>query len=351
MWSQAADWIRQVHFLHPGWLWAFPLSLLTVGLLLRCRCLRELRLPPLFPMRACRHPQMSILRGLMQQRSRGQRKSWSGHWFSYAVFLLLMHLSLAHPYRLGRQLPAPPVYGDTLFIVDTSISMVLRDYLVAGKRTERMTILKSVLAHFIDQLQGNRIGLIVFSREPYTLAPLTSDYALLKSRIHRLQPAVLTGNSSNLGRALIYTLKQLQQPFLAERKPALVLISDINRSSRDIDPGAVAGYLHKQGYRLYTIGIGASSDEAREDDSRGLTYEPTSFSLLKTIAAEGGGRFYWADNAHGLRGAIRAVQESERRPSEASPRYLREPLYSWFLLAGLAWLMLIQLWHGRGRPA
>ncbi|BAO44937.1 vWA domain-containing protein [Thiolapillus brandeum] len=343
----APDGLPAVHFLHPGWLWALPLSLLAVAVLLRCRCLKELRLPPLFPARACRHPQMDILRQLERKKSRRSSQNLWQHWFGYAVFLLLMHLALAHPYRLGRQLPAPPEYGDTLFIVDTSISMVLRDYLVAGKRTERMTVLKSVLVHFIDQLQGNRIGLIVFSQHPYTLVPLTADYALLQSRIHRLQPAVLTGNRSDLGQALIYTLKQLQQPGMTGRKPTLVLVSDVNRSSRDIDPRAVAAYLNKQGYRLNTIGIGAASAEAGEEDSRRLTYEPASFTLLRSIAEKGGGRFYWADNARGLQAAVEAIRDSQRLPVATAPRYLLVPLYAWFLFPGLAWLIGMQLWHDR----
>jgi Ca-activated chloride channel family protein len=350
MGQTVADWLGELYFLHPGWLWAFPLSALVVAWLLRYRCLEALKLPSLFLARACRHPRLDILLQLERQASRRQPGRHSRQWAAYAVFLLFIHLALAHPYRLGRALPAPPEYRDTLFLVDTSISMVLRDYLVAERRTERMTILKSVLTHFIDQLPGNRIGLIAFSGLPYTVAPLTADYALLKSRIQRLRPAVLTGNTSDLGTALIYVLQQLQQPQMADHKPVLVLISDVNRSSREIDPGAVAAYLNKQGYRLYTIGIGSSSYDAREDSSLGLTYEPASFALLEVIAEKGGGRFYWADNASGLQAAVQAIQSGERHTVVANPRHITLPLYHWFLFAGLVWLMLVQGWRGR-RPS
>jgi len=355
MWQSIVGFLNGIHFLHPGWLWAWLPSLLAISLLLRGNRLGALaRVPEFFGAQPYRHPRLSTLRQLygrkvQQQTARGAFRRWA----NYAVLLLCINVALAHPYRLGQQLPTPPEYRDTLFVIDTSISMVLRDYLVADERIDRMTILKSVLTHFIEQLKGNRIGLMVFSERAYTLAPLTADYSLLKSRVRRLRPAVLTGRTTDLSKALLYTLQQLQQTDLSNQphKPVLVLVTDVNRTYRDVDPRAVAAYLHEQGYRLHTIGIGASSLEAAESDSRGLIYQPTNFDLLESIAESGGGRFYWADNAGSLQGAIQAIQSAERRQVRVEPRYVTIPLYQWPLLAGLVWIVVLQLWSGHGRQA
>jgi len=238
-------------------------------------------------------------------------------------------------------------------MVDTSISMALRDYLVAGKRVDRMTMLKSVLTHFIEQLKGDRIGLIAFSEQAYTLAPLTADSKLLRNMVRRLQPAVLTGRTSNLGAAMLYTLQQLQKSNTPDslHKPVLVLITDVNRSSRDIDPRAVAGYLHKQGYTLQTIGIGASSFKAQEDRPTGLIYQPANFALLESIAKRGGGKFYWADNVDSLRSAIQAIQSTGRSQVKVEPRFIKISLYQWPLLLGLLWILVLPLWPGRDQTA
>jgi len=347
------EFLTGIQLQHPGWLWAWPLSLLAVGLLSRRRRLAALAQLPEWPGRQrYRHPQLGILRRLQQERTTAQthRAAWRP-WLHYGLMLLCLHLALAQPYRLGRQLPTPPQYRDTLFLIDTSLSLVLRDYLVEGERTQRMTILKSVLSHFIDQLDGNRIGLIVFSEQPYTLAPLTADYALLKSQVRRLEPAVLTGRTTDLSRALLYSLQQLQRMETADpqQKPALVLVTDVSRSYRDLDPRAIAAHLRDGGYRLHTIGIGASSYEAQEYDSKGLIYEPTNFTLLEEIAERGGGGFYWADNVSSLQAAIQAIQLAERRQVQAEPRHLTLPLYQWPLLAGLIWLLTLQLRAGRRR--
>lgn len=353
MWPSMVEFLNSIHFQHPGWLWAWPFSLLGIGLLVRGQRLVSLAwLPEWMGAQRYRHPQLGILRRLYGQRVAKQaaRGAWR-RWGQYAVLLLCIHVALAQPYRLGQQLPTPPVYRDTLFVIDTSINMILRDYLVAGKRTQRMTILKSVLTHFIEQLKGNRIGLIVFSEQPYTLAPLTADYTLLKSLVRRLEPAVLTGRTTDVGEGLLYTLQQLQQTDTANvrQKPVLVLITDVNRSRRDLDPRAIAAYLHAQGYRLHTIGIGASSYEAQEKDSMGLIYHPANFLLLEEIAKRGGGRFYWADNVGSLQAAIAAIQSAERRQVKVEPRYVTIPLYQWPLLAGLAWILVLQLSASRSR--
>ena len=355
MWQTVDGFLRQIHFQYPLWMWSWPLVSLAVAYLLYGHRLRPLtRVPDLHASDTYRHPRMKILRRLHaraveQQLAHGLFRRWA----VYAVLLWCLFVALAQPYRLGARVPPPPQYRDTVFIIDTSISMELRDYLAGNKRVDRMTILKSVLTHFIEQLKGNRIGLIVFSEHAYTLVPLTADYALLKTEVRRLQPAVLTGRTSNPGLALLYTLHRLQQTGLARQahKPVLVLISDVDRANRNVDPRAVAAYLHEQGYRLHTIAIGASSYAARQKRVAGLLYQPANFALLQAIARRGGGRFYWANNVTSLGAAIRSIQSVERRPERAEPRHVTISLYQWPLLAGLLWIMAVQLWSGtRKRP-
>jgi Ca-activated chloride channel family protein len=353
MWPAIVEWFSTIHFLHPGWLWAWLPAVAVVALLLGNNLLGPLaRLPEAMGVRRYRHPRLGILRKLNdQQLTRQAARGAFRHWAHYAVVLLCVHVALAQPYRLGKQLPKPPEYRDTIFLVDTSVNMLLRDYVSAGKRIERMTMLKSVLTHFIDNLHGNRIGLVVFSEQPYTLVPLTSDYALLDSMVRRLEPAVLTGRTPDIARVLLYVLQQSEKAHSANggQKPVLVLLTGANQTYSHVDPSAVAAYLHAQGYRLYTVGIGASSYKAGETGKVGLVYEPANFALMKSIAKRGGGKFYWADSAGSLRAAIEAIQSAGLRQVKVTPRYVRMPLYQWPLLIGLLGLVIPQLIFRPGR--
>lgn len=355
MWRWFGEYLGTIHFLHPGWLWGWPFALIVIGFLVWTRRLRSLARAPLPAGEAVyRHPRSGLLRALQGAEVAPAAGGPLRRWLHYAAFSLCVCAALAQPYRNGAPLPVPTGHRDTLFLVDTSLNMSLRDYLSEGRRVSRMSIVKSMLAHFIGsgrERPGNRIGLIVFSERAYTLVPLTADRALLKSMLRFLEPAVLTGRTTNLGEALLYTLRQLQRgaaPADAP-KPALVLISGVNWTYRDVDPRAVAGYLHARGYRLYAVAIGAPSAAAGQSKAAGLIYEPANFTLMKSLAARGGGRFYEVDSARSLAAAVRSIQAAERhrqREVRAEPRYARVPLYQWPLSAGLLWLALPQLFAG-----
>lgn len=258
----------------------------------------------------------------------------------YGLFFSLILLSLAQPYLSGKKLPDPSPFRDIVFLVDTSVTMSLKDYQVNNKRVERMAIVKNVLSHFIDNLKGNRIGITVFSKHAYTLSPLTTDYALLTTQLHRLESAVLTGRTSNPSEVLLYTAKQYMH---SKEKPALVMLTDIDRPDRRIDPRAAATYLAGQGFHLHTIGIGAGSEKARDDEISNLIYQPANFQLLEEMAQAGKGKFIWAQDISSLNTALQHIQNTELRNINVKPEYIKEPLYMWCLLVALGWFVFWQL--------
>lgn len=270
---------------------------------------------------------------------------------SYAVFGSLLLISLAQPIKLGQELPKPQQYRDIVFIVDSSVSMVLRDYIVDDKRTERMTMLKIVLSHFINRLEGSRIGIIVFSEQAYTLAPLTTDYRLLDFQLQRIRPASLTGRSSDISRALIYSLQKYNSGQQETNKPVFVLISDINRPVRDIDPRAIAKVLSQDGYKLHTIAIGSASYSANDKQDSKLVYHPVNIQLMEEIATAGSGEFFWARDTESLDQALNEIKSVEKRKTTQTPEYIKIPFYQWPLLAALIFLSAFMLFPNKKRIA
>ncbi|MCG6976841.1 MAG: VWA domain-containing protein [Acidiferrobacterales bacterium] len=343
--------VSEVQFLNPGWFWVWPPLVIAITVLLyRSRLDPIDALPQAVSLVRYRHPAFRLLRELTIAPDRKSGAPFDKRRLVvYAIATLGMVTTLAHPFRLGEELPAPPEYRDTIFLVDSSISMLRRDYLVDGKRVDRMTMLKSVLTHFIDQLEGNRISVIAFSEQSYTLAPLTADYDFLRAMVRRLEPALFTGSRSDLGRAMLYTLRKIQHTDAEpdNERPAIVLLTDVNRPVRDIDPRAAATYLAEQGYRLHVIAIGAPSYAADENAIASLIYHPVSFDLLKKIAANAGGQFFWAKDIGSLKQAMLTIQHAERRAIDTAPRHVPVSLYQWPLIASVAWIVVMQLWHIR----
>lgn len=340
--------VSQIHFTQPLWLYALPVCLLILAAVL-WRWPGSLAAPSSLLLqltrRAYRHPQFAELLTLQRiEQSRQAMRHWLTRFLGYTVLLSLFLITLAQPFRTGKRLPEPEQHRDIVFIVDTSLDMILRDYVVAGQRIERMTMLKGVLKQFIQALHGNRIGLIVFSEQPYYYVPLTSDYALLQFQLQRLQPAVLTGRTSDISRALLYSLQQVtgDDQHNSGTGPELVLISDANRTARHIDPRAAANFIAQHHLRLHTIAIGAGSYAAEDKQHQSLIYHPTSFYLLQGIARAGHGEFFWAKDRHSLEQALRVINRAEMRKTRVEPQYLRHPLYMWPLLLAVVWLTLWQ---------
>lgn len=340
------EFINTIEFARPVFLWLLPISVLLMLMLFWFRpgMLTSSDTPlKQLAQQSYRHPAIAWFKQYatqQQSRSRGTRFVWRS--LGWSVLLTLIHLSLAQPYRLGKRLPDPPQHRDIVFVIDTSVSMVLEDYLVGGKRSSRMAMLQTVMQHFIDQLQGNRIGLIVYSEQVYTLVPLTTDYALLKQQFNRVQPAVLTGRTSNPGKALLYTLQQYKNE-TSEEKPTIVLVTDVNRPDRDIDPRIAAASLKQHGFRLHTVAIGAGSYAAENKQGTSLIYHPTNFPLLKQVAESASGKFFSANDSHNIGKALLAIQQAEKRHIEVEPQYIKLSLYHWPLLLALLLFSLAQL--------
>ena len=293
-----------------------------------------------------RHPVFSTRNENQTACSNTRKKPWLFNTLSYSVLLVFVSLSLAQPFRVGEKLPEPPEYRDIVFIVDTSVSMILRDYLVNGVRTQRMTVLKNVLTHFVNQLKGNRIQIIAYSEQAYTLVPLTTDYDVIKSQLQRLEPASLTGRSSDLGRALLYALQPYKNKTTTdETRPVFVMLTDADRPVRDVDPRVAAEYVAQHGIRLHTIAIGAGSYEAEDTENVSLVYHPTSFYLLEQIAQHGNGQFFWAKDSASLHDALISINEAEKHKVQNEPEYIQQPLYFWPLQMALSWLALLQIYE------
>jgi Ca-activated chloride channel family protein len=323
-------------FTHPEWLWLLPL-LFFASLILRTIGDRKeptsLATGHLNLRHRILHPLISLL-----PKSQSSYKTPIIQIIIYGLVVISLIISLTEPVRIGERLPDPPQERDIVFIVDTSISMILRDYVLDGERIDRMTLLKGVLDRFIQQLSGERIGIIIFGDAAYTLVPLTRDQSLLRRMISRIK-ATMVGRFNNIGEAVALAVKQTRQQQDGERHRVLVMLTDVDSPTGTIHPETAAELALEAGLPLYTIAIGAATLEAEEQRTSGLIYEPVDIALLKTISERTGARNYQAGDAAALEQAINDIAQHETNKREIPPRYYREPLYFWPLLLGLALLV------------
>jgi len=335
------SYLHSIHFTQPFWF--YVMVVIAVGILVIKHVSLSNLIQSLHLKNTYRHTRLNvILKILESQNSLTKKKVMFVGKIYYLIIIGLLFTCLAGPFYTGEKLPDPPSNRDIVFLVDNEVSMVLKDYFIDKQRVDRLTMVKSVLLNFVNKLSGNRISIVTFSEQAHTLLPFTTDTNLLKAMIPRIT-TTLTGRTSNPQRALLYTLNNLHnlKKNDSEAKPSIVLITDVLRPPRDIDPDVIAKYIKEKGYTLYVIAIGASSYQAEDVKDSTLIYHPASFERLKSIADAAGGKFYWAKNTNSLSEVIQGILQSRKSKLSISPQYIEIPLFQWPLAIALL-LMLLQ---------
>lgn len=261
---------------------------------------------------------------------------------TFAIVILII-TSLAEPVRVGKKLQDPPEERDIVFIVDTSVSMILRDYVLNDKRIDRMSLLKVMLDNFIQKLQGERIGIIVFGDTAHTLVPLTRDQALLQKMVTRIQ-STMAGRFNAIGEGIALGVKQAKQHSINNitRKRVLVLLTDADQPTGKIEPVTAAQFARKENLPLYTIAIGSTGLTEGAQQQNDLLYSAVNLSLVKKLAAITQAKSYHAKNSYELDEAIKDITKHETNKQQVKPRYYYQPLYYFPLIAAIILFSLIQ---------
>lgn len=336
----------QLEFAYPEWLWLLPI-LVGLGLLLRHfgKADENNDLTSTYSRLHALHPLLALLPKPIQHT----RKRSSLRILGYGLVLGCLVIALAQPVRIGEKLPDPPRERDIVFIIDTGVSMILRDYIFEGDRVARITVLKGLLDKFVQALQDERIAIIVFGESPYTFVPLTRDHDLVRRMLSRIEPT-MAGRFNAVGDAIALAVNAAQQE--SGRQRTLVLFSDASQASGSIAPETAADLAATFGLSIYTVAIGAGNYAAQEQDRlTGLIYHPVDLALLESIAKRTGARSFKASDTLALQQAISDIAQLDASTVDLPPQYFREDLYQWPLLAGLLLLSLMQfsgmLWRRR----
>lgn len=327
---------------HPAWLWLLvPVLLIGAGWYLRPR--RSVAQAGHLPgySRAgqgrYRHPRFALLIEALAREPQSARPLHAA--WRLAVLACLV-LALAQPERIGPKLPEPAQRRDIVFIVDNSVAMNLRDYVLDRQRVERLAVLKGMLHRFVNKLPGERISVVLYADRAYTLVPLTYDHGLVHAMLNRIDTG-LAGRSNAVGDAVALAVKEASEA--PDRRRILVLFSSAARPTGTIGPLDAARLAAQHQLQLYTVAIGAGNAEAEERRRSGLIYDPADVAQLQSMAHITGARSYLTTDTRELATAIEAIAQTEQKPAQQQPRYAREPLFQWPLLAGLGLLSLAQL--------
>ncbi len=321
-----------MNFGAPNWFWAMAILPLLVALYIRAERrsvvrLRDFVSPRLLP----------ELTGNVDHVLRAIR---------FTCVLLataLAIVALAHP-QWGYTYEDVKRRGlDLLFAVDTSRSMLSND--VAPSRLERV---KLATQDLINELQGDRVGLIAFAGRAFLQAPLTIDYDAAVESINDLDTKTIPEGGTNIGGAIALAVQTFGKSAMGNR--ALIIFTDGEELSGDAVKEAKRAA--DAGVRIFTVGVGtpqgslipieSENGAAFVKDAKGqVVKSKLDENRLREIAQATQGIYLHLENGPQTMRQLYDAGLSKLKASEVDARLSRRPIerYQWPLSGAIAALI------------
>ena len=219
----------------------------------------------------------------------------------FAVITALM--ALTNPRYGVRVIQQKSQGAEVLVAVDVSKSM---DVVDNGERKSRIERAKTALQMLLSKLGGKQIGLTIFAGESYNLLPITSDYVAVSEFITSINTDMLTAGGTNFQEALTQAMQAIDTPDTGSKN--IILLSDGEDHKEGLEP--LLATLKEKNIKIYTVGIGSIEgapipiiDRTGRmagyiRDEKGQTViSQLNETLLKEIAQQTDGQYFFADNA------------------------------------------------------
>jgi Ca-activated chloride channel family protein len=208
----------------------------------------------------------------------------------------LLVLALARP-QFGTRVETVTSEGqDVMVALDVSRSMLAED--VAPNRLERARL---EIMRILQQLDGDRIGLVAFAGNAFVQSPLTIDYGAAALFLNAMSPDLIPIQGTNLGEALTVALDAFEEGTRGHR--VLVVVTDGEDHEGDIE--AALERAVDLGVQIHTVGIGSLEgvpipefDESGvrsgfiRDDQGVVVTTQLDESTLERVAEATGGRYF-----------------------------------------------------------
>ncbi len=259
------------------------------------------------------------------------------------AFVLLI-IGIMDP-QVGSKLEKVKREGiDLMLVLDVSNSMLAED--IKPNRLDRS---KMAISNLVDQLEGDRIGIIVFAGNAYKQLPLTTDYGAARLFLSAVDTKIVPTQGTAIGEAIEMASVSFGD---TKHNKAIIIITDGENHEDDAIGAATAA--SEQGIKVFTIGMGMpegtpiplydnyGNPAGYKKDKDGQTIiTKLNEDMLRQIAAAGDGAYARANNAStGLRKIFGDISQIEKKEIETKQFTAYEDRFQFYLGAALLLLIL-----------
>lgn len=231
------------------------------------------------------------------------------------IAVVMLTIALARPQSSNITENVDSEGIDIVLCIDVSGSMLAEDF-----KPNRVEAAKNVAMNFIDQRTSDRIGLVIFSGESFTLCPITIDHHVLKEQIHEMKSGMLVDGTS-IGMGLATAVDRLR--YSKGKSKVIILLTDGVNNTGLIDPNTALEIAKAYKVRVYTIGVGTIGQapypvQTAMGTQKQMMPVEIDEALLRTMASQTGGKYYRATNNKALADIYMNIDKLERTKVEIS---------------------------------
>jgi len=227
--------------------------------------------------------------------------NWRGRrWRTFLRLLSLTFLviALARP-QWGSEVREIEQEGlQVMVALDVSQSMLAEDI-----KPTRLDRAKLEIADLTERLDGDEIGLTLFSGASFVQVPLTSDYLTALNYLDGAGPEVISRPGTVIGEAIRTAAGAFDESL--DNQKVLIVMTD--GEDRETDPMAAAQEAADAGVLIYTIGFGTPEGEPvpetneygevidfKRDQNGEVVLSKLDEGTLQAIAKTADGKYYRA---------------------------------------------------------
>ena len=275
-------------------------------------------------------------------------KSVFKSWLKMIVFLVglaFLIISLTNP-KMGTKLETIKRQGvDIVFALDVSKSMLAED--IAPNRLEKA---KQIITKIIDKLGSDRVGIIIYAGNAYSLLPITTDHGAAKMFLQSVNPDMVSSQGTAINEAILLANTYYDNDEQTNR--FLIIISD--GEDHQEDASSAIELTTKNGIKTYTIGVGNPDKGAPiplklngiiqgyKKDSKGeVVLTKMNEETLKEIADKGNGAYILGNRTQKTVDYIENIlAKAEKTEFETKQFSDYKDQFQWFIAFALLFLII-----------
>jgi Ca-activated chloride channel family protein len=276
-----------------------------------------------------------LIASLMPEASPKRRRL---KYFFLLLSITVVIFIIAGP-QFGSKLETVKRQGiEVIVCLDVSNSMLAED--ITPNRLEKA---KQMLSRLTDDLNNDKMGLIVFAGDAFTQIPITSDYISAKMFLPSINPAMVSTQGTAIGTAINLAMRSFT-PDESTSKTIVLITDGENHEDNAVQAAANAA---EKGVKVNIVGIGepkgspipTGKNDYMKDNAGNVVITQLNETMCREIAQAGNGLYVRADNTNS---ALRALQNELTKMSKSE---IESQVYSEYdeQFPTLAWIALTLL--------